>query len=277
MTDTFGLRSPSVDFFWMAALLLLGAAIGPSRGASSSEAKAGFSHAAWERVLARFVDEKGLVDYRALAAGRTDLDLYIGLLERQGPRSTPGSFPAEADRLAYYLNAYNALVFKGVLARGPETQSVWKGGLISGYSFFVGMKVRLDGQETSLKSLEDKIIRAGFGDPRIHAALNCASLGCPRLPREAFDPSRLDLQLTAAMTEFVEEARNVTLDEPGKTVTLSKIFDWFEDDFLKFEKARGNPDPVLADYINRFRASKPKIDRTFRVRFFEYDKRINAR
>ena len=247
-------------------------------GAAPAGAKdEAFSHDEWTRVLSARVDDRGLVDYEGLAADRKDLDEYLVRVAREGPKSAPEKFPARNDRLAYYLNAYNALVFEGVLARGPEKESVWKGGLVSGYSFFVGRKVRLDGGETSLKALEDKIVRKEFGDPRIHAALNCASLGCPRLPREAFEPSRLDAQLDAAATEFVEEERNVSVDASRRTVTLSKIFDWFEKDFLESEKAAGSPSPNVLDWVNRYRKTKPKLDPGFRVRYADYDKRINAR
>jgi hypothetical protein len=237
----------------------------------------GFPYDDWSRVLAAFVDDGGRVDYAALAAAPGDLNVFLARIAAGGPRSTPQAFPGRNDRLAYYVNAYNALVFDGVLKRGPERVSVWKGGLVSGYSFFVGMKVRLDGTETNLKALEDKVIRKGFSDPRVHAALNCASIGCPRLPREAFLPDRLDAQLDAAMTEFLEDERNVSVDAAGRTVTLSRIFDWFEDDFLDDERARGNAKPVLADFVNRYRKTKPPVDRTFRVRFADYDKRLNAR
>jgi hypothetical protein len=262
---------------WLPAVAVL-AGVTISRMAGAAEpASPGFSHDVWGKVLREFVDNRGRVDYAALASSRQDLDTYVSRIEKEGPRTTPQAFPSSAHKLAYYLNAYNALVFKGVLARGPEKESVWKGGLISGYSFFVGMKVRVDGEETSLKSFEDKVIRAQFKDPRIHAALNCASIGCPRLPQEAFEPSRLEQQLDAAMTEFVEEERNVSLNEKARDVTISKIFDWFDSDFLDHEKAKGTARPVLIDYINRYRKSKPALDRTLKVRFFDYDKRINSR
>ena len=223
------------------------------------------------------MDARGRVDYEALAKDRADLDRYLESVRRVSPRSRPDLFGARNDRLAYYLNAYNALVFEGVLARGPERVSVWKGGLVSGYAFFVGRKVVLGGEETSLKRLEDRWVRDGFGDPRIHAALNCASIGCPRLPQVPFEAANLDEQLAAAMAEFVSEARNVRVDDSGRTVTLSKIFDWFEEDFLAFERAKGSRDPRLADYVNRYRGALPKLPREVRVRFFDYDKGLNGR
>lgn len=261
----------------LASLALLALVAAPATAQVAPEGRERFSHAEWTAVLERFVDEKGRVDYEALSRDRAGLDAWLARLARQGPKSTPSLFPTRDDRLAYYVNAYNALVFQGVLSRGPEKESVWKGGLVSGYSFFVSMKVRLDGETWSLKALEDDLIRKDFADPRIHAALNCASIGCPRLPREAFVPERLDAELDAAMREFVEEERNVAADPDRKTVTLSKIFDWFEKDFLSFEKARGNADPQIVDYVNRYRVAKPKLDRSFRVRYFDYDKRINGR
>ena len=79
------------------------------------------------------------------------------------------------------------------------------------------------------------------------------------------------------MREFVSEERNVAEDASARTATLSKIFDWFEGDFLAFEKAHGSKDPRLLDYVNRYRASGAEVPRDFRVRFAPYDKRLNGR
>jgi hypothetical protein len=243
----------------------------------SLSSSSSFSYADWNLVLSAFVDDRGTVDYAALARTPQALDRFLAAVERTSPDSEPALFPARNDQLAYYLNAYNAWVFRGVLARGPETVSVWKGGLVSGYSFFVGMDIVLGGVKTNLKKLEDKTVRARFADPRIHAALNCASRGCPRLPRKAFEPTTLDAELDAAMREFVSEERNVAVDTAARRVTLSKIFDWFEGDFLAFEKKQGRENPNLVDYVNRYRAADAQVPRELRVRFAEYDKSLNGR
>jgi hypothetical protein len=234
-----------------------------------------FSHQEWTTVLQRFVDERGFVDYDGLAKNRETFDSYIERLERTSPESEPDRFSTRDDRLAYYINAYNAQVFAGVLARGPEQVSVWKGGLISGYRFFVKQKIELGGRTMSLKHLEDKVIRARFQDPRIHAALNCASISCPRLPQEAFLAETLDQQLDAAMREFVAEKRHVEVDNTRKTVRLSKIFDWFKGDFLDYERSQGNKSPNLLDYINRYQGSGAQLPRDYKVEFLPYDKGIN--
>lgn len=232
----------------------------------------GFSHADWASVLERFVDERGFVDYDGLSKDREALDRYLEAVAQRGPDASPELFPEEEDRLAYYINAYNALVFAGVLERGPERDSVWKGGLISGYRFFSKRKWDIDGDRISLKRLEDDLIRDGFEDPRIHAALNCASVSCPRLPREPFLPDTLDEQLDAAMTEFVAEERNVRVGDG--TVTLSKIFDWFEGDFVDYEKRHGGSG--LITYVNRYRAPEAQLSTDLDIEFFDYDKGINA-
>ena len=164
-----------------------------------------------------------------------------------------------------------------MLDRGPEKVSVWKGGLISGYRFFVKRRIAVEGRETTLKKLEDDVVRARFGDPRIHAALNCASRGCPRLPREAFSSERLDEQLDAAIREFVSDRRHVSVDIESRRVLLSKIFDWFEADFLRWEQAQGTEDARILDYVNRYRAEDRAIPRAWNVGYLPYDKGINSR
>jgi hypothetical protein len=137
------------------------------------------------------------------------------------------------------------------------------------------MAVEVGGRRTSLKELEDEVIRAGFQDPRVHAALNCASLGCPRLPRRAFEPATLDAELDGEMRRFLGETRNCAVDAGKRSVTLSKIFEWFAEDFLAYERRQGNASPSILDYVNRYRPPGAEIPRDFAVSYFDYDKRIN--
>lgn len=258
-----------------AALAVLSLAAAAPAGAAEP-----FSHDAWERVLQQHVDARGFVDYRALAEDRADLDRYIARLRAARPESDPELFPTRDHELAYYINAYNAWVFWGVLDRGPDIDGVW--GLFgTGLSFFVGMDIELGGRETNLKELEDDVIRAKYQDPRIHAALNCASVSCPRLPREPFTGEDLDAQLDAAMHEFVTDPKHLEVDRSEKTVRMSKIFDWYADDFLAYVREKGARekgvrDPNVIDYVNLYRGDAGEIPRTYSVELMAYDKGLNA-
>ena len=249
----------------LACVMVLGPMSTPSYAAD-------FSYADWNDVLEAYVDEDGLVDYAGLAADRQALDRFISSIETTGPKSDPDAFPTRDDQLAYYINAYNAHVFQGVLELGPDAKTVW-GFTGTGLGFFVRMKVEVDGERMSLKSLEDDIIRDGFKDPRIHAALNCASIGCPKLPKVAFLPERLDEQLDAEMTKFVNEERNCKIDTAAGTATLSKIFDWFRKDFEEYQAEHGGGG--LREYINRYRPADSQLSADLKIEFAKYDKGLN--
>ncbi|MBL4849252.1 MAG: DUF547 domain-containing protein [Planctomycetes bacterium] len=182
-----------------------------------------FDAAPWALVLAKHVNSEGRVDYPSLLAERAPLDRFVALIETVGPRSRPELFPSRDARLAYYLNAYNAFVVFNVLERWPLT-SVYDDAL----DFFVLTKFPLDGRELSLKELEDEVVRP-FGDPRVHFALNCASVGCPRLPQQPFAAEELQAQLTQETARFLGDPRNVS--HSPRRIRLSEIFSWYEDDF----------------------------------------------
>ena len=224
-----------------------------------------FDHSDWDAVLAEFVDARGFVDYAALAKNRTQFDRYIKAIQTTSPDSDQSLFDGKDEELAYWMNAYNAQVFLGVLDWGTDIDSVWRG-LISGRNFFVKRKVTVGGERMSLKALEDNIIRDRYQDARIHAAINCASIGCPRLPQTAFDGDLLNQQLDAAMTEFVNSDNHVQLDREDQTVNVSKIFDWFDGDF---EREHGS----VLSYINHYRTNK--IPATYDVDHLPYDKGLN--
>ncbi len=233
-----------------------------------------FSHDDWTTVLSEHVDERGMVSYTELKKEPQLLERYVNALSETGPMSDPQRFPSSADRLAYYLNAYNANTFVGVLDGGGEQKSVW-GSLWSGYSFFVGSKYVIDGKKMSLKHLEDKLIREQFEDPRIHAALVCASISCPRLPQQAFTGEALEAQLDAAITEFATSPMHVRADTASRTVHLSKIYDWYKDDFLAHERGMGTKSPTVIGYINRYRPADQQIPEDYRIEIMPYDKGLN--
>lgn len=196
-----------------------------------------FVHALFDGVLHQFVDQQGHVHYAALKRQPSELDRYYQWLNADSPDNRPGFFPAEQDRLAYWLNAYNASVIKLVLQYYPlasvtEVPAPAALFFVPGkWRFFLFNRVELGQHETSLYGLE-KQIRERFKDPRVHFALNCASKSCPQLPGQAFTGALLDMQLNQAAQQFLAEPRNLRIDDASRTVYLSSIFDWYADDFL---------------------------------------------
>ena len=131
-----------------------------------------FSHELFDQVLQEYVDSQGRVDYARLKSNPGTLESYLDLLAVNAP-SDNATFQTG---LAFWINAYNALTIKGVLDHYPTT-SVRKIKLFGG--FFSRIKFQVGGCSYTLDNIEHDIIRYEFGDPRIHFALVCASLGCP--------------------------------------------------------------------------------------------------
>jgi len=226
---------------WLMTFSFLAAA----EGADSEGA--GFDHSALNRVLSTHVDSSGKVDYARLKVEPADLDAYVDQLAAISPESHPDRFPDRAHRLAYWINAYNGFVLKGVVDAYP-VKSVKDIKFLSG--FFNRTWFTAGGEEYTLNEIEHGILRERFQEPRIHAAINCASVGCPRLPQEIFRPEDLEQQLERGMQFFVGEERNVKLDPGTNTIYLSSIFDWFEDDFTGWvERKHGVDDARITDYL----------------------------
>jgi len=246
---------------------------------------AAFSHADLDRVLRRFVDADGLVDYAGLAREPFDLGRYLGQLAAWSPDRTPALFPTEAARLAYWINAYDAMALRFVLDQRPiasvrDVRPWWAPLVPEGSGFFVGLGFPLGGRSTTLRHLEDRVVRRRFADPRVHFALVGASRGGPALPREAFDPARLDAQLARATRRFVGEARNVRVEPAARTVWLSAIFDGYTDDFTRWQAQHGRESTLLgfvADHAGASVAAEAaRAEREgFAVRFAPYDWRLN--
>ena len=169
----------------LAALLGSCTTIPPSRTADQlGSPPARFSNAAFDVVLRRYVDDRGLVDYAGLQAQPAPLNHYYDLVAAYSPDNAPPLFPTRNDALAYWINAYNAAVMRTVLEYYPIASVGDVDGWLPGKAgFFVLQRLTFGGETGSLYDLENTVIRGRYHEPRVHFALNCASRGCPRLPR----------------------------------------------------------------------------------------------
>ncbi len=205
---------------------------------------------AYARVLARFVNERGEVDFSGLSRERADLDAYVIFVA-----GTPfDDFAAGDERLAHYINAYNALSMYNVLDSGiPETHAGFRK-----LRFFYLKEMVIGGRLMSLYDFENEVIRE-LGEPRVHFALNCSARGCPVLPRVPFTARGLDGELDRETRKFFAEPRNLRVDHAQETVFVSELLDFYPDDF----------GPDLTAYIGRY--SREPIPGSYRVRFIAYD------
>ena len=238
-----------------------GATVRPDAAAVAA-APVPFPYAQWDALLRKYVDGKGRVDYNAI--DRAAFDKVFAAVAASSPKKSPDQYPSKDAQKAFYLDAYNVLVWKNVLDRLPKLKNVDS----EKVSFFYFTKFVVGGDEMNLYDLENKIVRPQFKDARVHFALNCASGGCPQLPRDAFTPAKVDEQLSREAKKFCNEKRNVDFDAATKKLKLSHIFDWYKDDFGK------EPAKVIA-WINQYRAADAKLPTDAKIEYVDYDWTLN--
>ncbi|MEA3186815.1 MAG: hypothetical protein QOD99_645 [Chthoniobacter sp.] len=200
-------------------------------------------------VLKKYVGADG-VRYGAWKKNTGDMEAI--------QRVTDGIAASKQTDLAFYLNAYNAWILHEALAKYP-TKSV-KDPL---FTFFLKDRIVVGGRKMSFNALEKEVIRGGFKEPRVHFALNCASQSCPPLNSEPFRGSDLEAVLDKLATEFVNSERGMRMD--GEGVALSKIFDWYKEDF-------GGSNGVIR-FINQRR--KQPLATKVKITFQEYNWNLN--
>jgi len=215
----------------------------------------------WTAVLNAFVDDRGEIDFRGLAKTPADLKAFVDYIAKVSPDSDPALFPTLESRLAYHINAYNALAMYNVIDSGvPRSLS----GLRK-LGFFVFKRFSIGGRTMSLYAYENEVIRP-LGDERVHFALNCMAVGCPRLPRIPFTANALNEQLDREARRFFSEPRNLQRVPEGKTVRVSEILKFYTEDFLRRNSG-------LIAYVNRYVSDK--IPEDYKMEFIDYDWTVN--
>ncbi len=204
-----------------------------------------YSTEPYARVLAVGVKgEAGLVDYNAIAEqAEQDLDVYLDAIGRLGPDTVPEQFPSDAHKLAYYLNAYNAIMLKKWLNEGAAqadgNESVgWLTWFFQGWA--------LNGTSRSMDTIEQDIIRPRFREPRIHFALVCGAMDCPPLLNEPFEAATLDAQLESLGRRWFTQPDALRVEEDG-TVVMTPLLSggWYLKDF----KAWGGKAGVIRRFV----------------------------
>jgi hypothetical protein len=239
-------------------------------------------HKDWQDLLSQHVKpvnqgHSSAVDYPAMLQDRTKLQGYLNQLSQ----ITQTEFDAwdTSSQLAWLINAYNAWTVELILTKYPDVDSIKDlGGFFS--SPWDKSFIPLLGKTRSLNDIEHKLIRGSdrYKDPRIHFAVNCASIGCPALREEAYTGAKLEQQLNAQTERFLSDSsRNYA---KGDTVYVSAIFKWYGDDFAKGFGGADSVDAFLLLYPSALKlspalqstAAKQQLD----IDFLDYDWSLNA-
>jgi hypothetical protein len=208
------------------------------------------THAAWDALVNKHVvvldgGKASQVNYAGIAAQRAALKAYLDALSKVGQPEFDGW--SKPRRMAFLINAYNAFMVEKILTRYPDIRSIWDFGKIFGNPF-KDQFFSLFGSKSTLDGIEHGTLRkpGAYGEPRVHFALNCASVGCPMLREEAYVAERLEAQLEAQALRFLGDRTRNRYRE-GR-LEVSKIFDWFKEDFepreqyfARYAKALGYP------------------------------------
>ena len=244
--------------------LALGACVTTHQTPEEIKVDCGSPANCWSEVLKKHVNEKGQVNFDAVARDRAALSTYVRYIGSESPQSNPEKFVSSDEKLAYYLNSYNALAMWGVVENGipQDFDSFFKR-----LGFFKFNEYNIGGIYTSLYDYENDVIRA-VGDPRVHFALNCMSVGCPRLPKEPFLAKNLNDTLEAAALEFFGSPTYLRVNDEQKIVYISEILKFFTVDFVGPGKS-----PNLIAYVNKYSAKK--IPETYEVEFIPYNWTVN--
>ncbi|MGV6827822.1 MAG: DUF547 domain-containing protein [Flavobacteriales bacterium] len=211
-----------------------------------------FDHSIWNDLLQENVSNNGHVNYKDFKSDGTKLKEYITSLSK----NTPTSSWTKEDKLAYWINAYNALTVDLIVRnypvksikdiKDPWDQRLWK----------------LGDKWYNLNEIEHQILRK-MNEPRIHFAIVCASYSCPKLQNTAFEASKLDSQLNQAVKEFLADPNRNEISK--NSIKLSKIFSWFAKDF----KQNGS----LIDFLNQY--AEVQISKKAKKSFKEYNWNLN--
>ncbi|OEK02439.1 hypothetical protein BFP97_13300 [Roseivirga sp. 4D4] len=220
------------------------------------------SHENWTKLLAKHVRPNGLVDYKGFIADKSELNAYADYLSENPPAESW----SDNEKIAYWINAYNAFTVKLIVDNYPvksikdlnpslsipTVRSIWT------KEWF-----QIGGEDFSLDRIEHKILRKDFEEPRIHFAVNCASISCPVLRNEAYTAEKLGVQLDEQARLFLNDTSRNKIT-PHR-VEVSKIFSWFGGDFKKGQS--------LIQFLNKY--TDVQIEEKAKVRFTSYDWNLN--
>jgi hypothetical protein len=241
------------------------------------------NHAAWTALLRKHVrlvrgGQATQVAYAGFKADRAALKAYLDGLSAVTPATFGGW--AKAERQAFLINAYNAFTVELILTRYPDLKSIKDlGSLLS--SPWKPKWIALLGNQVSLDDIEHAMLRkrGDYDDPRVHFAVNCASIGCPALREEAFVAARLDAQMDEQTLRFMTDRTRNRYNAQRGRLEVSKIFDWYGEDFRLGHRGIGSLQGFAARYADQLADASTDRERIraggVDIAFTDYDWALN--
>ena len=206
-------------------------------------------HRAWTALLNKHVvlldgGKASQARYADFAKDRAALKAYRDTLSAVTAQEFAGW--TKPQQIAFLINAYNANTIEKILTRYPDIRSIWDFGKIFGNPF-KDKFFRLLGREFSLDMIEHETLRrpGSYNEPRLHFAVNCASVGCPMLREEAYVASKLDAQLEEQTKRFLSDRSRNRYNPQSSTLEVSEIFKWFSEDWTSGYRGFENRNPPM--------------------------------
>jgi len=220
------------------------------------------SHELWDSLLKVHVEKSGLVNYSGFLKDSAILNHYLSELSGKHPNDKWN----KKEQLAYWINCYNAFTIKLILENYPlkSIKDIKAGPDIPFIRSAWDIKfIEIEGQKYDLNNIEHSILRNQFDEPRIHFAINCASISCPNLRNEAYVADKLEDQLNDQTEAFLNDS---TKNQIGTNrLVLSKIFKWYKSDFTDSGS--------LIEFINSFISIS--IDTEVEIDYMDYNWNLN--
>jgi Protein of unknown function, DUF547 len=241
------------------------------------------SHAAWTTLLKKHVvllggGKASQLRYAGMARDREALKAYLDSLSAVSRAAFDGF--SKAQQQAFLMNAYNAFTVELILSKYPNLQSIRDLGSLLKKPWSI-KNVPLLGDTVTLDNIEHDMLRkrGSYDDPRVHFAVNCASIGCPMLREEAFVAERLEAQLEEQTRRFMSDRSRNRYDSASGKLELSKIFDWYGDDFKQGHKGISSLAAFAARYAELLADAPADRDKLrgqqVAVAFLDYDWKLN--
>jgi len=224
----------------------------------------------WHQLLTNYVNEQGLVDYRRWQADESAIAQLKTWLTSLQTANLDALDPNTG--LALLLNLYNALTIRQVLEKYPiesiRPTILGVPNWLAFKLFFSSNLYELNEQKLSLDDIEHNLLRKRFSEPRIHFALVCASSGCPQLRNEAYWPDKVREQLEQDAQQFIRNPEKVRYDAQNNTLYCSKIFKWYEEDFVAAAHS-------VTEYIQQY-SDQPMLP-SAEIEYLPYSWQLNDR